>query len=324
MANNTTFFDTTMTFVNDTFGLTLLTKVNNFIMGISPIIEIGFGIFLLLWVLNFWANGSFTEMGIDFVKKCIAWSLIIALCANADQYAKVAKLIYELDNDISSLFAGQKFDGNTLDIALNGFFDIEDDLKKTFSKYDVFDKIAHSFNYVSNLWVLKICGAIFLMVSFATYLIHKILLVLALLVGPLATGLGLFPSTRNYMMNWINQCASLVLTCVLIGLVGQFQLLYLNTIKPTPDSWDISDLALFNVSLLLGTILFSIIVYNVPNLASALTGGGATGSGLSFGKGMATGMATGSATAQGTKAVGKRIAKKFGWGKKGEVSDGGS
>ena len=48
MANNTTFFDTTMTFVNDTFGLTLLTKVNNFIMGISPIIEIGFGIFLLL------------------------------------------------------------------------------------------------------------------------------------------------------------------------------------------------------------------------------------------------------------------------------------
>ena len=38
------------------------------------------------------------------------------------------------------------------------------------------------------------------------------------------------------------------------------------------------------------SLLFSIIVYNVPNLASALTGGGATGSGLSFGKGMATGM----------------------------------
>ena len=310
MADGSTFFKTTMTFVSDTFGLALVDKVTNFIAGISPIIQICFGIFLLLWVFHFWANGSFVDMGIDFVKKCIAWFFIIALAANADQYMKIAHILYDLDTEISGLFSGKPYDGNTLDIVVDGFNKIQEDTKAVYDKYDVLDKIAHGFNYAMQWLALKIFGGIFLIVCFASYMMHKILLVLTLLIGPLSIGLGLFPSTRNYMLNWINQCAGLILTCVMIGLVGQFQLLYLDEIKPNIDTWDISDLTLFNFSLFLGTILFSVVIWNVPALANALTGGGASAGGLHFAKGMAGGMV--GAGVKGVKGARKGVGKLFG------------
>lgn len=45
MAEPSTFFQTTLTFVTDTFGSGMLDKVANFITGIAPIFEICFGIF---------------------------------------------------------------------------------------------------------------------------------------------------------------------------------------------------------------------------------------------------------------------------------------
>lgn len=320
MAEPSTFFQTTLTFMTDTFGTGMLDKVANFISVIAPIFEVCFGIFLLLWVLNFWANGSFTEMGIDFVKKCIAWSLIIVLIVNADQYMKVAKLIYDLDADILAAFTGKPYDGNLLDITLDGFNKIDDDIWTLYGTYGIKGKIAYAFQFGTQTLCLHIFGGIFLVVCFASYIIHKLLLILTLLIGPLMIGLGLFPATRSYLTSWINQCATLTLTTVFIGLIGEFQLAYLEKIKPTPDSWDISDLALFNVSLLLGTFLFSLIIWNVPNLASAIIGGGAVGGGANFAKGMATGgvaaaIKGGKGARKGWKAAVGRLRKK-------SVSDG--
>lgn len=306
MAEKSTFFQTTLTFVTDTFGDGMLDKVGNFITGIAPIFEICFGIFLLLWVFHFWVNGSFTEMGIDFVKKFIAWFFIIALAVNAAQYMKVAKMIYNLDVEVVGLYSGKPYDGNTLDVVMDEFNEIDEYLWKDFKKMDWMDKIGWAFTYGSNSLCLHLFGGIFLIVCFASYLMHKLLLVLSLLVGPLFIGLGLFSNTRNYMLNWINQCAGLILTTVFIGLVGEFQIVYLNKIKPTTAGgvlMDISEVALFNSSLILGTILFSVVIWNIPNLANALTGGGASAGGLSFAKGMASGGVSGAAAGyKGAKA----------------------
>ena len=293
MAEKSTFFQTTLTFVTDTFGITMLDKVGNFMSGIAPIFEICFGIFLLLWVFHFWANGSFTEMGIDFIKKCIAWSFIIALAVNIDTYMKVAKLIYDLDADVVGLFSGKPYDGNVLDIVMDDFNKIQEDTNEVFKAYNPLQKAGHAFQYVSQWIALHFFGGIFLIICFASYLMHKLLLVLSLLVGPLFIGFGLFQNTRQYMLNWINQCAGLILTTVFIGLVGEFQIAYLDKIKPNIETWDISDLALFNTSLMLGSILFGVLIWNVPNLANALTGGGASAGGMSFAKGMAGGYASG-------------------------------
>lgn len=320
MAEPSTFFQTTLTFVTDTFGTGMFDRVTNFISIIAPIFEVCFGIFLLLWVLNFWANGSFTEMGIDFVKKCIAWSLIIVLVVNADQYMKIAKLIYDLDADMLTAFTGKPYDGNLLDITLDGFNDINDKIWAQYKSYGIKGKIAYAIQFFAETTMLHFFGGIFLIICFASYIVHKLLLVLTLLIGPLFIGLGLFPATRSYLTSWINQCATLTLTTLFIGLVGEFQLAYLDKIRPTPDSWDISDVSLFNLSLFLGTILFSIIIWNVPNLASAIVGGGAVGGGANFAKGMATGsVATavkgGKGARKGWKAAVGRLRKK-------SVSDG--
>lgn len=312
MAESSTFFKTTLTFVTDTFGSGMLDKVGNLISGIAPIFEICFGIFLLLWVLHFWANGSFVDMGIDFVKKCIAWCFIIALAANAGQYMKVAIMIYDMDTEIVGLFSGKPYDGNVLDVVLDGFNEIDEYLWKDFQKYDWMDKIGWGFTYGINSLLLHLFGGIFLIVCFASYLMHKLLLVLTLLVGPLFIGLGLFSSTRNYMLNWINQCAGLTLTTVFIGLVGEFQLVYLDKITPNVTTWGITEIQLFNLSLFLGTILFSVLIWNVPILANALTGGGASAGGLSIAKGMASGSAEAGAWGiRGAKAGGGALWNKI-------------
>ena len=316
MAEKSTFFQTTLTFVTDTFGTTMLDKVGNFMNEIAPIFEICFGIFLLLWVFHFWANGSFTEMGIDFIKKCIAWSFIIALAVNIDTYMKVAKLIYDLDADVVGLFSGKPYDGNVLDIVMDEFNELDDKLWADFHTMDWMDKIGWATTYGLNSLCLHIFGGIFLLVCFASYLMHKLLLVLALLVGPLFIGFGLFQNTRQYMLNWINQCAGLILTTVFIALVGEFQIAYLNKIKPTSQGlMVISEVALFNTSLISGTILFCVLIWNVPSLANALTGGGASAGGLSFAKGMASGgvAAGGKAGIVTGKGIGK--AGKWAWNK---------
>ena len=181
MSEKSTFFQTTLTFVTDTFGTTMLDKVGNFMNGIAPIFEICFGIFLLLWVFHFWANGSFTEMGIDFIKKCIAWSFIIALAVNIDTYMKVAKLIYDLDADVVGLFSGKPYDGNVLDIVMDDFNKIQEDTNEVFKAYNPLQKAGHAFQYVSQWIALHFFGGIFLIICFAF-------------------GRGLLPSQRSILL----------------------------------------------------------------------------------------------------------------------------
>lgn len=77
-------------------------------------------------------------------------------------------------------------------------------------------------------------------------------------------------------------------------------------------TWGITEIQLFNLSLFLGTILFSVLIWNVPILANALTGGGASAGGLSIAKGMASGSAEAGAWGiRGAKAGGGALWNKI-------------
>ena len=74
----------------------------------------------------------------------------------------------------------------------------------------------------------------------------------------------------------------LVVWSVVIGLVGQMQLKFLNQIKPDYSSFSLSAAYAFNIALLVSTIIFVILVFKVPSLSSVLTGGSAQVSGFSM------------------------------------------
>lgn len=274
-ADKSTFFSDTLTFIDGALGASLINKVGNFIEGIAPIFATLFAIYIMLWVFNYWANGGLVEMGVDFIKKLIAWSLVIAFAFNATEYTSLAKIIFELDSSISGLFNAGKYDGNTLDIQMDNFNDIAVIIHQEWDNLGWFDSMFDSLKYYIALFELRLFGGLFLLVCFAYYILAKVLLAVTLLIGPLFIAFGLFPATRNFMTNWLNQCFNYIITCVLIGLVGTLQTQYLSLITPNGE-WNIAQLELFELSLILGTFLFSLIIWSIPSLAAALTGGGAS------------------------------------------------
>ena len=71
-----------------------LEVVGNLIGSVAPIFSGLFAIYLLLWAFQYWANGGLVEMGVDFFKRLIGWSLVIGFAFNGSEYIQLAKLIY--------------------------------------------------------------------------------------------------------------------------------------------------------------------------------------------------------------------------------------
>lgn len=286
-----------MTFMDVNIGSGLISTVGGFIASIAPIFSGLLAIYLLLWAFNYWANGSLVDMGVDFFKKLVAWSLLIAFAFNAGEYATLANVIYNLDTEISKSLSPSSagYTGNSVDIVLDEIDGLANKLLDDYTNSGFFDKVGNAFQYLSNVAMLYLMGGLFLTVAFGLYIVAKGMLALTLLVGPIFLGLGLFPATRSYMTNWINQCFNNIFSCVLIGLVGLMQLKFLNGITPDRSSFDIMGAYAFNVALLISTIIFIILLFKVPNLTAALTGG-AVGDGVGFTR-LAAGRVSGIASA---------------------------
>lgn len=127
---------------------------------------------------------------------------------------------------------------------------------------------------------------LFLGVTFAYYVVTKILLALNLMIGPLFVGAMLFPATRQYGMNWIGQCLNSILTIALLAILAGLEIsFFTQTIqlnfgevgsfdeeaidKFAQFSFMIGILALFFVM----TIVFVLAAWKIPSMVSALTGG---------------------------------------------------
>ena len=278
MSDSRTIFSDLMTFMDTNMGSGLIKTISGFIESISPIFASLFAFYIMLWVFNYWANGGLVEMGVDFIKKLVAWSLIIAFAFNATEYSKLADIIYNLDMEVSKTFTqnNSAYTGNAIDLVLDEIDNLANKLLEQYSNAGFFDRVGHAFEYLGNVLALYLVCGIFLGISFGFYIVAKGLLALTLLTGPLYIALGLFPATRNYMTNWINQCFNCMWSCVFIGLVGQLQLKFLKMITPDYSSFVLSGAYSFNIALLISTIVYIILIFKVPALSAALTGGAST------------------------------------------------
>lgn len=99
-------------------GSNLFAKAGNLISGIAPVFQIGFGIYMLLVVLDY-HNRGLDEKAVDLGKRVIGWLIIIACAFNASQYAKIANIAWTLPDNLSGLFGTAEYTASALDSNIN-------------------------------------------------------------------------------------------------------------------------------------------------------------------------------------------------------------
>lgn len=122
-----------------------------------------------------------------------------------------------------------------------------------------------------------IAWIIFFSVALGLYIVSMIGLGLCLGIGPVFIMLALWPATASYFRSWLNQCASFAIMTMLVSAVST---IFGSMLKQFAESAQVSESSnnFGNVgALLFMAIGLFMVLKNINTLASALTGGAATG-----------------------------------------------
>ncbi len=271
-----TFWKDTTDFLLNGLGTNLFAQSANLISSIAPLFSIGFGIYFMIIILNAYGRG-FDGNAIDFAKKTVAWLIIIACAFNAGQYQKIAGMLYEFPEWLAGAINGS-FDVGAIDVAWDSITQAVSQI--TEKAADIYFDMADKLMYYMAAVILIFCGAVFFGIVVAYYLVAKVSLAMVLLIGPLFLGMMLFSSTRQYAMNWISQIFNYAVTIALFTILMSVQMnIFENHIKNLiTEPWHsfVQILGILPVFLLV-TMLLVIVAFNIPSIASALTGGAGAG-----------------------------------------------
>ena len=258
-------------------GQDLLNRTGEFINQIAPLFQAAFGVYVLMVILSYQGQGgviSFT----DFVKRSVGWVVIIGLAFSPSAYSKMAGIIYQLPDEISSIFVnGAKFDVSAMDSSFDEVKVAIGKAAEAHAKYDWWNfPVNMSLVYIRA--VILISGTLIIGVAFAYYMVAKISLALVLMLGAFFVGCLLFPSTRQYGINWVGQCLNHIITCTMFVLLTVVQMkVFTKTIDAiVKGNWyDSVMIEAMIPMLIVQTIVFLIVAWNIPSIASSLTGGAA-------------------------------------------------
>lgn len=273
--------------INDFFtkelGPNLFDKTADLITGITPLFGLGFSIYILT-LLFFYYKRGLDDAAVDIFKGMTGWLLVIALAFNADNYAWLAKEVYTLPETLSGWLSGKTINPSLFSSYLSNYEKMDaafSDFTKSLDWYNVADRLLAAFASLINFAV----GVIILIVAWFFYLLAKLDLALVLMVGPLFVGAMLFPSTRQYGMNWIGQILnySIIIglyTVLFLILLAFFESILDGMVKEAMKTTSIKviwDSTVMTVSL---GILMLLAVLKIPSIAAALTGGAQFTSGV--------------------------------------------
>ena len=276
---------------------------SNLVSAFTPMITTGLGIYILLQAYHYYGKGV-DESILDISRRMIGWILIAMLCLNADNYIYMAKLIYQAPETVASVLTGKNFSANVLDTY---WIASEQEYANLATLVDGFgiDDIFRALMCVILLVFFKICTFVLLGLIFIFYIMTKLALLLTLVVGPIFVACLFFPATRQWGMNWINQCGNYIITVTLyVGLMAIQTKVFETFIKGifavdsngtlTKKSWwclkmacDVVDATAVTALMfsalpvfLLTTVLCVIMALSIPNISNALLGGN-SGAGIS-------------------------------------------
>lgn len=290
-----TFFADVAKTLGADLGQNLLDKTGDFIGQITPLFVACFSFYVLLVIWDYY-NSSLDVLAVDFIKKCCGWMLIIGLSLAPATYMKLAQIIYTMPDEIAGIFAGgYKVDASAMDASWKLLMDLLDTISKLHEKYQWYDIGVHFGIVIKIGLVITICGALVVGLSFAFYMVAKVSLALVLMIGPLFLGCLLFPATRQYAINWIGQCLNHILTCTMFVLLVKIQMAAFDkaiNMALSGSAFDYVSAELLPPLFLLQTIIFLVVVFNIPSIASALTGGAAVSGASRHMMSLASGLGT--------------------------------
>lgn len=290
-----TFFADVAKTLGADLGQNLLDKTGDFIGQITPLFVACFSFYVLLVIWDYY-NSNLDVLAVDFIKKCCGWMLIIGLSLAPATYMKLAHIIYTMPDEIAGIFAGgYKVDASAMDASWKLLMDLLDTISKLHEKYQWYDIGVHFGIVIKIGLVITICGALVVGLSFAFYMVAKVSLALVLMIGPLFLGCLLFPATRQYAINWIGQCLNHILTCTMFVLLVKIQMAAFDkaiNMALSGSAFDYVSAELLPPLFLLQTIIFLVVVFNIPSIASALTGGAAVSGASRHMMSLASGLGT--------------------------------
>jgi len=290
-----TFFADVAKTLGADLGQNLLDKTGDFIGQVTPLFVACFSFYVLLVIWDYY-NSSLDVLAVDFLKKCCGWMLIIGLSLAPATYMKLAHIIYGMPDEIAGIFAGgYKVDASAMDASWKLLMDLLDKISELHDQHQWYEIAVHFGLVIKIGLVITICGALVVGLSFAFYMVAKISLALVLMIGPVFLGCLLFPATRQYAINWIGQCLNHILTCTMFVLLVKIQMAAFDKAINMAMSGGIADYAAAEVLpplFLLQTIIFLVVVFNIPSIASALTGGAAVSGASRHMMSLASGLGT--------------------------------
>ena len=254
------------------------TKGINFIDALSPICSLAFGVYILLQVWHYY-NKGFDEPLMDLTKRLIGWIIVIALAFNAHNIEQIGKAGWALPDELASVVHGEKYDGNVIDDQFKAM--AEEIIKLEDLRNEEYSGLTE---VSSSVLAAGLIGCIFLMalilcaVTFAFYVLAKMLLLLTLTFAPLFLASFLFPSTRQWGMSWVNAIIMYSLTIVGYVIVGVMQQKFVSGVITKYTAGMEGGELMVSLFLLFAivtssTVIFVFTMWNVPSLMSSLVGG---------------------------------------------------
>lgn len=274
MAQTTSAFSDIANNLLNGMGTDLFSKSGNLISGITPIFQIGFGIYIFLVALDAY-NRGFNENVMDLGKRMFGWLLIIAFAFNSSQYQKIANILWMLPENLSGLLGTSTYTASVLDTQSNNILTMMENIFAYAAELDVLQVSDKLMLYIGGS-VAVLLAYLFFIITFAYYLIAKLSLAMVILIGPLFIGSMLFPATRQWGMNWIGQILNYSVTVVFFVILGSLQNDFFQKHLQNAVVGEIASVAQV-VGLIplffLSTTIFILVAWSIPSIASALTGG---------------------------------------------------
>lgn len=274
MGQTYTFFSDIANMIMNGMGSNLFSKSGSLIAGVAPLFQAGFSIYVLLLAFDYYKKG-FDESVVDIAKSLIAWLIIIACAFNASQYDKLANWIWMFPDRLSGFLGTQEYTASALDTSFSNFLNSLTVITEYASSLD-FTQVSDKLMLHIGWAIVLVCGGFFFVISFSYYVIAKLSLAMVIVVGPIFIGSFLFPSTRQWGMNWIGQVLNYSVTILFFTVLGALQQDFFTTHMENAIVGDITSVAQVLGLLplfVLSTVFFILVAWGIPSIASALTGG---------------------------------------------------
>jgi len=238
---------------------------------LTPVVAAGFGLYVLLLVVNAWRLGGASDPPAELFIRFISWALIIGVGLNAEAYATtIIPILTGIPNDLAAAFPGSSLNENSLDTLALTYINIITEGFRAASKLPfllgAFAYLIALFNSI--LVILTLTP--FLILATALLLIAKIGIAIVAMIGPLFFAFLLFPATRQYFSAWLNTAFSYALIPLLIAVVAGIGIGISSEFFPSGEAVNTINIIIAGLS----NLILLVVLNKISGIASSLSAGG--------------------------------------------------